>query len=66
MLGMVLFVGSIILGLPVFGIGWHEPHPQYPDKDQQLVGVPGWLGIIGASGMGLFFVGVIVSPFRER
>jgi hypothetical protein len=64
--GMTLFFGSVILGLPVFGIGWNAPHPEYPETEPQLVRVPLWLGAIGISGMGLVFLGLIVRSVRER
>lgn len=30
-LGAAMFVGSLIVGLPVFGIGWTEPHHDHPE-----------------------------------
>jgi hypothetical protein len=36
MFGIVVFFGSVILGLPVFGIGWHEPHASTPRRTRSL------------------------------
>jgi hypothetical protein len=64
--GMTIFFGSIIAGVPLFGIGRHKPHPEYPQAEPQLVVVPTWLGVIGLIGIAIFFSSFIVQSVRER
>lgn len=60
--GLAVFVGSFVVALPVFGIGWEEADP-----DQALVfwRVPLWLGLVSASGFMATFIRALVKNDYE-
>jgi hypothetical protein len=64
LLGAALFLGSLLVGLPAFGLGWYEPHTGNKGETQ-LWNLPRWLGGMAVLGFVTLVVSTIVGDLRD-